>query len=105
MKIIAETCCTDEDICETESIVYTGEVELPRDISVAFVEQEPLSPSDITVADALLGIKNSSSSTKNSNSVYQIVRNYNAVCNASDFDDTAFDKASAAMDKGGGGGW
>ena len=106
MKIIAETCC-GEEICEVdaESISYTGEIELPRDVTVAFVEQEPLSPSDITVADALLGIKSSQSATKNPNSVFQIVRNYNQVCNAAEFDDNAFDKASAAMDKGGGGGW
>lgn len=104
MKILAETCCGDE-ICEVdESIVYTGEVELPRDVSVAFVEQEPLSPSDITVADALLGMKSSTAST-NSNSVYQIVRNYGRVCNAAEFDENAFNKASAAMDAGGGGGW
>ena len=107
MKIIAETCCDEEIGCEVdaESIAYTGEIELPRDVSVAFVEQEPLSPSDITVADALLGIKSSQSATKNPNSVFQIVRNYNQVCNAAEFDDNAFDKATAAMDEGGGGGW
>ena len=106
MKIIAETCC-GEEFCEVDAelISYTGEIELPRDVTVAFVEQEPLSPSDITVADALLGIKSSQSATKNPNSVFQIVRNYNQVCNAAEFDDNAFDKASAAMDKGGGAGW
>ena len=105
MKILAETCCGDEvEQDERGPMTYTGTVELPRDVSVAFVEQEPLSPSDITVADALLGIKSSSSDTsnKNSNSVYQIVRRYGQVCNAVEFDNDAFDKASAAMDRGGG---
>lgn len=101
MKILEETCCTDYDNAENERepVVYTGTVERPRDVTVAFVEQEPLSPSGVTVADALLGIKSSESSNKsNSNSVYQIVRNYGQVCNALEFDDVAFEKASAAMD-------
>jgi len=107
MKILAETCCPDNDSeqDEREPIVYTGTVECPRDVSVAFVEQEPLSPSDVTVADALLGIKSndaSSSKNSNSNSVYQIVRNYGQVSHALEFDDDAFAKASAAMDTSGG---
>jgi len=124
MKILAETCCSGggEEGCplydERGPMTYTGTVELPRDMKVAFVEQEPLSPSDITVADALLGIKSSSSSStstgstttttnKNSNDVYQIVRQYGQVCNAIEFDSDAFDQASAAMDRGGNGltGW
>ncbi|OEU13199.1 P-loop containing nucleoside triphosphate hydrolase protein [Fragilariopsis cylindrus CCMP1102] len=94
MNILAETY-------DREPTVYTGTVEVPRDVSVAFVEQEPLSPSDVTVGDALLGIQSTSQNNggnSNSNSVYQIVRNYGQVCNALEFDDDAFNKASAAMD-------
>lgn len=115
MQILAETCCHDYDPTTTgqnndkEPIVYSGTVECPRDITVAFVEQEPLSPTDVTVADALLGIKSnpsheastsSSSNNKlsNSKSVYQIVRNYGKVCNAVEFDEKAFTKASTDMD-------
>jgi len=108
MHILAETCCTDYDENTTaqnkrEPIVYTGSVECPRDVTVAFVEQEPLSPSDVTVADALLGIKSSqndpnNNNSKNSNSVYQIVRNYGKVCNALEFDEKAFTRASTDMD-------
>ncbi|MGK3759073.1 MAG: ATP-binding cassette subfamily F protein uup [Bacillariaceae sp.] len=103
MNILAETCCKDYETDDREPTVYTGTVEVPRDVNVAFVEQEPLSPSDVTVGDALLGIKSNSQnnggkSNSNSNSVYQIVRNYGQVCNALEFDDDAFNKASAAMD-------
>lgn len=101
MNILAETCCKDYDIDDREPTIYTGTVEVPRDVSVAFVEQEPLSPSDVTVGDALLGIQSNSQNNggnSNSNSVYQIVRNYGQVCNALEFDDDAFNKASAAMD-------
>ena len=61
MHILAETCCTDYDENTTsqnnerEPIVHTGSMECPRDVTVVFVG-EPLSPSDVTVADALLGI-------------------------------------------------
>lgn len=102
MKILAETCCKDYEQDEQEPVPYTGSVECPRDVTVAFVEQEPLSPSDVTVADALLGIQsqknNKAGTSANSKSVYQIVRNYGAVCNAPEFDDDAFTSASAAMD-------
>lgn len=104
MSILAETCCNDSKNAQydREPIVYTGSVECPRDVTVAFVEQEPLSPSDVTVADALLGVKGKGSDgdelTTNSDSVYQIVRNYGQVCNAPEFDADAFEKVSAAMD-------
>ena len=100
MSILAETCCNDAN--DREPIVYTGSVECPRDVTVAFVEQEPLSPSDVTVADALLGVKGQGSQsdggTASSDSVYQIVRNYGQICNAPEFDADAFEKVSAAMD-------
>ena len=39
-----------------DHILFTGTVECPKGVSLAFVEQEPPSPSDVTVLDALLGI-------------------------------------------------
>lgn len=39
-----------------DNVPFTGEVQCSRDVSVAFVEQEPPSPSDVTVSDALLGV-------------------------------------------------
>jgi ABC-type cobalamin/Fe3+-siderophores transport system ATPase subunit len=115
MKILAETCCTDRDpssFSADEGVIYTGKVECPRDIRVAFVEQEPPMPSDVTVADALLGVVSSSSSSSNggqtkttggggggpSKSVYEAVRRYSHACSALEFDEDEFTAASTEMD-------
>jgi ATP-binding cassette subfamily F protein uup len=102
MKILAETCCPDYVAPEgDEPVIYTGNVEVPRDVRVAFVEQEPPSPSGVTVGDALLGVvssDDSSASGTNSKTVYQAVRRYTQVCSALEFDEDAFNKASADMD-------
>lgn len=102
MKILAETCCPDYVApAEDEAVVYTGNVEVPKDVRVAFVEQEPPSPSDVTVGDALLGVTSAdqlSSSNKASGSVYEAVRRYTEVCNALEFNEDKFNAASAEMD-------
>jgi ATP-binding cassette subfamily F protein uup len=103
MKILAETCCPDYVAPEDdEPTVYTGNVEVPRDVQVAFVEQEPPSPSGVTVGDALLGVVSlddgNAPGATHSDSVYSAVRRYTQVCAAPDFDEDAFNKASAAMD-------
>jgi len=67
-----------------DNVPYTGGVEVPKDLTVAFVEQEPPSPSDITVSDALLGVTGRAISQQSTsggggggvNKVYQIVRDY-----------------------------
>lgn len=103
MKILAETCCTDRDpstFSDQEAVIYTGKIECPRDIRVAFVEQEPPSPSGVTVADALLGVVSAEANTKGqaSKSVYEAVRRYTHACSAPEFDEDEFSKASAEMD-------
>jgi ATPase subunit of ABC transporter with duplicated ATPase domains len=104
MKILAEHCCTDRDpssFTDQEQVVFTGTIECPRDIRVAFVEQEPPSPSGVTVADALLGIVSSNPANANngqSKSVYEAVRRYSQVCSALEFDEDAFAAASSDMD-------
>jgi ATP-binding cassette subfamily F protein uup len=114
MKILAETCCPDYKSAEedgeknngnnsNEGVMYTGSVECPRDVRVAFVEQEPPSPSGITVGEALLGVTSSSTSTKNNGgsitkTAAQAVRRYNQACNAAEFDDDEFANASLDMD-------
>ena len=109
MKILAETCCPNHNVGVAsgdsnteEPIVYTGTVEVPRDVHVAFVEQEPPSPSGVTVGDALLGVvssaEDSSGGSSNSKTVYDAVRRYTQICSALDFDEDAFNKASADMD-------
>lgn len=76
-------------------------MECPKDVTVAFVEQEPPSPSDIRVSDALLGVteinNNSGSSSGGGNSinaVYETVRKYrlaslNAATNPDEFANAA----------------
>ena len=107
MNILAETCCTDRDpdsFSGDEGVLYTGEIECPRDIRVAFVEQEPLSPSDVTVYDALCGVVSSVAKNtghgqgSSSKSVYDAVRRYCRSISAPEFDEDEFNEASAEME-------
>lgn len=74
LKIIASATCDDR----TDSgIRYRGRVTSPRDIRVAFVEQEPPMLEDVTVGDALLGIRRDETDAEASNpSVFAAVRRY-----------------------------
>jgi ATP-binding cassette subfamily F protein uup len=103
MKILAETCCTDRDpasFSDEEGVRFTGKIECPRDVRVAFVEQEPPSPSDITVADALLGVVSSTSNVVGgqSKSVFEAVRRYCRAASALEYDEDEFSTASSEMD-------
>lgn len=102
MNILAETCCTDRDPSSFDAdkgVVYTGKIECPRDVRVAFVEQEPPSPSDVTVNDALLGVMSAvSAKSGQSKSVYEAVRRYCHSCSAPEFDEDEFADASSEMD-------
>ena len=105
LKILAEACCTDRDpssFSAEEGVMFTGRIECPRDVRVAFVEQEPPSPSDVSVADALLGVVSSSSLTNNgggqSKSVYEAVRRYCHVASAAEYNEDHFSAASLEMD-------
>jgi len=109
LKILAETCCPTFEtgkggkmLNQDEGVVYTGRVEKGKDCRVAYVEQEPPMPSDITVADALLGIVDlSSDNISNSNSktnVYAAVKAYRIAMNNASDDPEAFSMASANMD-------
>jgi ATP-binding cassette subfamily F protein uup len=105
LRILAESCGgvgAGESGRARENVVYTGEVECPRDVKVSFVEQEPPSPSGITVSDALLGItdimQSASGFTSGVMSVYAAVRQYRiASLNAAD-DPDGFANAAAKMD-------
>ena len=87
--ILAEACGDINNIStaggsrKEEQVPYTGEVECPKNVAVAFVEQEPPSPSDVKVGDALLGVtqlttssNSSSGSSGGINAVYETVREY-----------------------------
>jgi ABC-type transport system involved in cytochrome bd biosynthesis fused ATPase/permease subunit len=97
LRILAETTCFDRyNVVNTVDMgmKYTGKITAPRTMRVAYVEQEPPLYTDVTVADALLGIRgtidessdvtsNSNSNNNNSNnndpkskSVYATVRRY-----------------------------
>ena len=105
MKILAEHCCPDYIAPEgDDAVIYTGNVEVPKDVTVAFVEQEPLSPTDVTVGDALLGVTGQQNNNNNNNnnggsgSVFEAVRRYTEVCSAIEWNDDHFASASAEMD-------
>eukprot|EP00571_Detonula_confervacea_P016763 CAMPEP_0172297508 /NCGR_PEP_ID=MMETSP1058-20130122/497_1 /TAXON_ID=83371 /ORGANISM="Detonula confervacea, Strain CCMP 353" /LENGTH=747 /DNA_ID=CAMNT_0013006667 /DNA_START=21 /DNA_END=2264 /DNA_ORIENTATION=+ len=106
LRILAEACegVDNAKARENEIVAYTGEVECPRDVKVAFVEQEPPSPSDVTVSDALLGVTQTNQSASRSgasnsgNKVYEIVRRYRLASLHAATDPDAFSNAAAAMD-------
>mmetsp|Transcript_3611 Transcript_3611/g.7967 ORF Transcript_3611/g.7967 Transcript_3611/m.7967 type:complete len:736 (+) Transcript_3611:101-2308(+) len=102
LKILAESSGGTENERARDNVPYTGEVECPRDITVAFVEQEPPSPSDITVSDALLGVthltQQSSSGSGSTSTVYEIVRDYRVASFNAATDPDAFANAASAMD-------
>lgn len=109
LKILAENTCLDHTTSTAdEGMKYSGKVTSPRDVRVAYVEQEPPMPLDVTVADALLGIQGdirqdastsrSSSGGGNKQSVYAAVRRYLVASAKAADDPSAFASASAEMD-------
>lgn len=107
LRILAESCCKDDAsvVNHDEGVVYTGTVTSPRDVRVAFVEQEPPMPSDVSVGDALLGVvasDDTSNTGSSSSSVYQTVRRYRMAVNGAASNPEEFASASTAMDACGG---
>lgn len=115
LSILAEACGVhnnnnNNSRLRDDNIPYTGLVECPRDVAVAFVEQEPPSPSDVTVSDALLGVTHiitdgggASSGTGGSsgsgiNAVYETVRNYRLASLHATTNPDAFANAASDMD-------
>lgn len=102
LRIIAESCCKDASMVN-EEVVFTGTVTSPRDVRVAFVEQEPPMPSDVSVGDALLGVVASDDTSNTAeSSVYQTVRRYRMAANDATSNLEEFASASTAMDACGG---
>ncbi|KAL7504837.1 hypothetical protein ACHAXN_002377 [Cyclotella atomus] len=107
LRILSESCVgiSENSKNARETIKYQGEVECPRDVKVSFVEQEPPSPSDVTVSDALLGVTSTQSSSSGGTtttsgimSVYETVRQYRlASLNAAN-DPEGFANIAAKMD-------
>ena len=112
LRILAESCCQDTMAVQNDNIQYKGSVSSPRNVRVAFVEQEPPMPSDVTVGDALLGVVASDTSTQpptttsgaggTTNSVFETVRLYRmAEANCQEHPEQ-FAQASTEMDAQGG---
>jgi ABC transport system ATP-binding/permease protein len=108
LKILAESCCDinikgGKGINQDEGVVYTGKIEKGKGLQVVFVEQDPPMPSDVTVADALLGIDSLQGSISNDKkSVYTAVRAYRLALINSASDPGALTKAMEDMDSLGG---
>jgi ATP-binding cassette subfamily F protein uup len=105
LRILAEACggIGNDTGRARENVPYKGTVECPRDVKVSFVEQEPPSPSDITVSDALLGITQISQSASGGSSgglmsVYEAVRQYRIASLRAGEDPDGFARAAAKMD-------
>jgi ATP-binding cassette subfamily F protein uup len=106
LKILAESC-TDTDVGRggkalnsDDGVVYTGNVEKGKGCKVVYVEQEPPMPSDITVADALLGIVASEPGTitDTKKNVYSAVKAYRLAAMNAENDPDAFANAMSEMD-------
>ncbi len=101
LRILAEACGYGSDNGKArDNVPFTGEVECPRDVTVAFVEQEPPSPSGVTVSDALLGVTDTASKSVSSGnmSVYEAVRQYRIASLNAATDPDAFSAAATLMD-------
>lgn len=100
LRILAENCCLDHTGSTLDSgFRYEGTITSPRGVRVAFVEQEPPMPGDVTVADALLGMTSDDSLAKMGKSVYATVRRYRLAAEDAAEDPDAFAAASSAMDE------
>lgn len=106
LKILADSCCPIRPEL-TDGLVFQGTIDSSRDVRVAYVEQDPPMPSDITVADSLLGITtttagNNDNGSSRKKNVYSVVRDYRLAATNVDTDPDAFAMASADMDELGG---
>lgn len=130
LRILAEACGDGGDGASksginlnNDHILFTGTVECPKGVRLAFVQQEPPSPSDVTVLDALLGIITTTTTTngsrggnaissvssasaaaggKNGNTVYETVRRYRLASLHAESSPKNFAIATSEMDDGGG---
>jgi len=106
LRILADasSCTNVVTSLVDESIIYDGSVNFPRNTRVAFVEQEPITPSDVCVGDAILGVLSSSSvaaqqSTNNDgDAVYDTARRYRQAVKNAESEPDEFTAATAAME-------
>ena len=101
LRILATAVSVDQRSV-AESFKYDGQITSPRQLRVAFVEQDPAYESGLTVEDALLGVGSGTSTEVGKDqprNVYAAVRQYRqAVQQADEFPDT-FARAASSMDQ------
>lgn len=112
LKILAESCCDVEgnsvggggsQINRDEGVVYTGNIEKGKGCRVSYVEQDPPMSSDVTVADAVLGITSTSEiGLAGNKDVYNAVRKYRLAAANAESDPDTFTMAMADMESLGG---
>jgi ATP-binding cassette subfamily F protein uup len=90
-------------INKDEGVVYTGCIEKGKGCRVAYVEQEPAMPSDITVADALLGITTAPGAVGSlvidgKKNIFSAVRAYRLTAKNAEQDPRAFAEATSNME-------
>jgi ATP-binding cassette subfamily F protein uup len=100
MKLLASVYCDLASFLDDEGAPFSGKIECPRDVRVAFVEQEPPLSSDVTVYDALLGVVSSTSNKVGgaSKTVYEAVRRYSHAISALEYDEDKLSATSSEMD-------
>lgn len=102
LKIIAENSCFDfQRTTRDDGVMYTGKVTSPRDLRIAFVQQEPDFAPDLPVRDALLGFRSTATDSnvnESKSSLFSIVRRYVSAANRVEENPEEFTASSAAMD-------
>jgi len=78
-----------KEVGATVDFVHQGNVVAPKDLQIAYCEQEPPMPDGTTVQDALLGIKNLEQADDEGRSVYAAVRKYRRAMLSGEPDDLA----------------
>eukprot|EP00977_Amphora_coffeiformis_P009256 scaffold2103_cov185-Amphora_coffeaeformis.AAC.1 len=98
LRILAATVGYDGSVDDL-SFSFTGQVSAPKNLRIAYVEQEPSVPSGVTVMDALLGITETQEQTPSKNTVYAAVRRYRLAVTRAEENPDEFTQATANMEK------
>jgi ATP-binding cassette subfamily F protein uup len=98
LKILAATVGYDASPDDL-SFSFNGKVTAPKNLRIAYVEQEPSAPSDLTVMDSILGISGSQSDEKSTDSLFGTVRRYRTAAAQAAEAPEEFTEASANMEK------
>lgn len=100
LRILAATVGYDGSV-EDLSFSFTGHVTAPKNLRIAYVEQEPSAPSGLTVMDALLGMTETQqrNDQTNTNTAYAAVRRYQIASAQAEENPDEFAQAMAAMEK------